>query len=356
MSSSGPTPFSFDVPAGATFTIVVNEVMPNSSPTCNYLLNISGLCCQAGGNCPMVSNVAPASGAASASVTITGINLTGVTSVRFANNVPATFTVVNDTTITTTVPSGAVTGPLTVSKPGCQDLQTASFTVPGSVFCHTIDQITPLTGFPGDTVKITGTNLTGVNAVKFTNGVAAAFTVVNDTTINATVPGGVTVGPVTLSKPSCGDVLTDVFTPIISVAAAPPGLITAKSCGTPNNAIDPGETVTVSFPLKNIGATSSTNLVATLQSTGGVTSPTGPQTYGALPIGAPAAAKSFTFTADPTLICGSTLTATLQLQDGAINLGTATFTFALGIPKVGFTEKLIAPRSRSCPPDGPAPY
>ena len=52
-----------------------------------------------------------------------------VTGVKFTNNVAATFMVVNNTTITATVPAGAVTGPITISKAGCPDLQTASFTV-----------------------------------------------------------------------------------------------------------------------------------------------------------------------------------------------------------------------------------
>jgi subtilisin-like proprotein convertase family protein len=83
----------------------------------------------AAAGCPTVAGVNPATGAVGAAVTITGTNFTGVTGVKFANNVTATFTVVNDTTITTTVPAGAVTGPITISKTGCADVQTAVFTI-----------------------------------------------------------------------------------------------------------------------------------------------------------------------------------------------------------------------------------
>ncbi len=106
--------------------------------------------------------------------------------------------------------------------------------------------------------------------------------------------------------------------------------ITAESCAPANNAIDIGETVTVNFPLSNVGTADTTNLVATLQATGGVTSPSGPQNYGALVAGGPAVSRSFSFTADPSLLCGSTLTVTLHLQDGANDLGNVTFPFRVG--------------------------
>jgi len=109
--------------------------------------------------------------------------------------------------------------------------------------------------------------------------------------------------------------------------------VTAESCNPANNAIDPGETVTVNFDLSNIGTANTTNLVATLQATGGVTSPSGPQNYGVVVSGGPAVTRPFTFTASTT--CGQTITATFHLQDGANDLGTVSFTFntgALGAP------------------------
>ena len=81
--------------------------------------------------CHRVTNISPASGTAGTSVTITGANFTGVTRVAFANNVAANFTVNSDTQITTTVPSGAVTGPITISRPDCSDVQTGIFALPG---------------------------------------------------------------------------------------------------------------------------------------------------------------------------------------------------------------------------------
>jgi uncharacterized repeat protein (TIGR01451 family) len=95
-----------------------------------------------------------------------------------------------------------------------------------------------------------------------------------------------------------------------------------------NNAVDPGETVTMNFGLINIGSANTTNLVATLEPTGGVTSPSGAQTYGVLTASGPAVVRPFSFTASGT--CGGVVTATLQLQDGASNLGLVSFSVQLG--------------------------
>ncbi|MBC7901244.1 MAG: carboxypeptidase regulatory-like domain-containing protein [Saprospiraceae bacterium] len=103
--------------------------------------------------------------------------------------------------------------------------------------------------------------------------------------------------------------------------------LVAESCLPGNGAIDPGETVTVSFDIQNVGGGPTTNLVATLQPTGGVTSPSGPQNYGAI-AAASTASRNFTFTAAGN--CGDTITLTFQLQDGAANLGTLSVTYTLG--------------------------
>jgi subtilisin-like proprotein convertase family protein len=110
--------------------------------------------------------------------------------------------------------------------------------------------------------------------------------------------------------------------------AAAGSTVTNESCSPVNNALDPDETVTVNLTLANIGRAATSNLVATLQATGGVTAPSGPQNYGALAAHGAAVTRSFSFTA--TGACGGVITATLQLQDGATNLGTVAFDFTLG--------------------------
>ena len=104
--------------------------------------------------------------------------------------------------------------------------------------------------------------------------------------------------------------------------------LTAESCQPASGSVDPGETVSVAFALRNIGTATTTNLVATLLATGGVTAPSGSQSYGALVAGGAAVTQAFSFTASG--VCGGTITATLLLQDGGTSLGTAAFTFQLG--------------------------
>jgi extracellular elastinolytic metalloproteinase len=130
-------------------------------------------------------------------------------------------------------------------------------------------------------------------------------------------------------------------TPIIN--AAPPATVVAESALPANNAPDPDETVTMSFPLKNVGTGLSTNLVATLQSGGGVNSPSGPQSYGVTsPVG-PAVARNFTFV--PSGNCGDNIVATFHLQDGAMDLGNVSFTIRLGT----IVQNVAAPAANTTP-------
>src|SRR6185369_9231975 len=90
----------------------------------------------------------------------------------------------------------------------------------------------------------------------------------------------------------------------------------------------PNETVTLNFTLHNVGIADASNVVATLQGTGGVTAPSGAQTYGLLSTSGAAVTKAFSFTA--TGACGDILVATLQLQNGSTNLGSVSFNVQLG--------------------------
>jgi VCBS repeat-containing protein len=101
-----------------------------------------------------------------------------------------------------------------------------------------------------------------------------------------------------------------------------------EGCSATNNAIDPGESVIVLFSLKNVGLGNTTNLVVSLVPSNGVAVPGPSQNYGVVVVGGAAVSQPFTFAA--TGACGGTLIATLQMQDGARDLGTATASFTLG--------------------------
>jgi len=112
------------------------------------------------------------------------------------------------------------------------------------------------------------------------------------------------------------------------IQATTPVTISAENAIPANTLADPDETLTVGFPLRNIGLANTTNLVATLQATGGVTSPGAAQNYGVVVAGGSSVSQNFSFTA--TGACGAIVTPTLALQDGATNLGTISYAMQLG--------------------------
>lgn len=80
---------------------------------------------------PFIASFSPASGAAGTTVTITGANFTGATSVKF-NGTAASFTVVSATQITATVPSGAISGAIAVTTAAGTATSASRFTVSSS--------------------------------------------------------------------------------------------------------------------------------------------------------------------------------------------------------------------------------
>lgn len=107
--------------------------------------------------------------------------------------------------------------------------------------------------------------------------------------------------------------------------------LTAEDCRMPDGLVDPNETVTLNIALQNTGGTNtSQQLLATLQASGGVLSPSGQQDYGRLAAGGPSVSRSFSFTAANQQL-GTPITLTLQISDGGVNRGTATTTISLGL-------------------------
>ena len=149
------------------------------------------------------------------------------------------------------------------------------------------------------------------------------------------------------------------FTPTAAIGSAG-STVVAGTCGNPA-VINPGATLTVNLCVQNTGSLATTNLVGTLQATGGVLNPSGPQNYGVVSPGGGSVCRSFTFTANAA--CGGTVTASLQLQDGATSLGTVTYTFTLtGTPNILYTEAVDSVSAPALPTgwvatnaSGPAP-
>lgn len=76
----------------------------------------------------IINSFAPTSALVGATVTISGVNFTGVSSVRF-NGAAAAFSTSGDGTITATVPTNATTGPIAIITPGGRTTTINPFTV-----------------------------------------------------------------------------------------------------------------------------------------------------------------------------------------------------------------------------------
>src|SRR5438309_1584293 len=211
-------------------------------------------------NNPLITNFTPTSGPVGASVNIGGTNFTGATAVTF-NGIAASFTVTSDTAIQAPVPTGATTGPLSVTAPGGRATSVATFTV---LSAPTITSFTPTSGQVGTGVTISGASFTAATAVRF-NGIAANFSVISDAAIYTIVPTGATTGPLSVTTPQGTATSASSFTvtasaPTLSSLSLSPTSVTGGSSST--------GTVTLSGPAPSGGAvvalSSSNTSVATV--------------------------------------------------------------------------------------------
>jgi hypothetical protein len=150
---------------------------------------------------PTIASFSPTSGQVGASVTITGRNFSGATSVTF-NGVAAAFTVVSPTQITATVPVGATSGLIGIVTAAGAVTSVSTFVVTTAALPR-IDSFSPAAGFVGQNVNVQGANLSNSNVleVRF-NGVPATsiFRARPDgTAVTAVVPAGASTGPITVT-------------------------------------------------------------------------------------------------------------------------------------------------------------
>lgn len=159
----------------------------------------------------------PNNGAASTTVRIYGTGFSAVAtqdSVKF-DRVQATIKSASATEIVTSVPTGATTGPISVTAPGGSVSSTTPFTI-GPSKSPTITGFAPNIGSPGTAVGVTGTNFQTTltsDAVRFnlTLSQVASATALN---IKTNVPTGATSGHISLATPyGNATSTTDFFAP-----------------------------------------------------------------------------------------------------------------------------------------------
>lgn len=114
---SGTTSLTATVPSGAltgSVTVTTGKTILTSSQTFKVT--------------PALTSFTPPSGPVGTSVTISGTGLMQATKVTF-NKISASFTVVSDSEVTATVPTGGTTGKIAITTKGGSATSTTSFTV-----------------------------------------------------------------------------------------------------------------------------------------------------------------------------------------------------------------------------------
>ena len=137
----------------------------------------------------------PTSGVVSKPVGILGQGLTGTSTVQF-NGTNAAFTIVSDTYISTSVPSGATTGFVKTAGTSGNRTSSQKFRVTPVIL-----SFSPTSGPVGTSVTITGNSFTGATKVTFGGVKATVFSVDSYTQITATVPAGAVTGKIQVTTP-----------------------------------------------------------------------------------------------------------------------------------------------------------
>ena len=215
-----------------------------------------------GGSAPTVTGVAPSSTTdpdGGDTVVITGTGFTTATAVFFGGS-QAVFVVDSDAQVTATAPPGSGLVDVTVQNAyGTSATSSADqFTYP-TMAAPTITGISPSSGATGAVITITGTVLAGVTSVLFGT-VAAAFSVISDTSLTAVAPSGVT-GAVDVTATSAGGTSAtssaDVFT-YGALGTAPVTTATMGGIAVPSTPFDgyatSPQTVTISVVSGSVSA------------------------------------------------------------------------------------------------------
>lgn len=201
--NSGGTQLTARVPSGATNGLIsITTTAGTGSSTNSSFLVI--------GPGPYATDFSPFGGSAGVTITIDGVHFSGATNVTFNGVAGTGLAVRSDTLLQVNVPSGVTTGPIMLSSPLGSYTTTSNFYVPPS-----ITSFTPANGRPGTNVTITGANFVGATAVTFNGLAASSFSVVNNTTLHAIVPTGVTDGLIRINTPlySCFSATSFVVQP-----------------------------------------------------------------------------------------------------------------------------------------------
>ena len=220
-----PTSGFLSLPSSGTYIIEATSFPSNA--TGNYTLILSGQCTYT--ISPTSQSIGSCGGTGSVSVTsVSGCNWQATSQASWITITAGSSGTGNGTvnyTVAANSGTSSRTGTLLIGD------QTFTLSQAAASTCPTVCSISPAVAAAGATVTLTGTNLSGVTAVKFSNNLpAASFSILSSTQMTARVPVGALTGPITLSASSCTDLLTNPFG-ITQTALYFPRLVTTDGSG-----------------------------------------------------------------------------------------------------------------------------
>ncbi len=283
------TSITATVPTGAT-TGPITVTPPSSGPlmtTTRFTVT------------PAITSFTPASGPVGTVVTITGTTFTGATAAKFNGVAATSFTVVSDTSITATVPTGATTGPITVTTPDGTATSATSFTVSPTDFL--------LSGSPASRTITAGQMTTYTVSVSPTGGFTGSA-MLSCSGAPAAATCSVSPASVTLSGPSAATatvtVTTDTTTPTGSFTVTITGVSGSLTHTTSVTLVVTDFSLSATPSSQTVSAGASTSYTVNITPTGGFA---GAVTFSAagLPAGATAS-----FSPNPASGNSSTVTVT----------------------------------------------
>jgi hypothetical protein len=165
---------------------------------------------------PQITQVLPMAGQPGEVVEVRGRNLGNTLRVEFGV-VPAPYSVLSPTNLTTVVPTNAVNGRIQVVTPAGVVSSVNVFAVQPRII-----SFSPTVGNVGTNVTLQGGGLQGATEVTF-NGVKASFTVRNSQTIDAVVPNGVSTGPLRVVTPNGTNTTETLFFVPARITSFTPG-------------------------------------------------------------------------------------------------------------------------------------
>jgi len=154
---------------------------------------------------PSITNFSPGSGPVGTVVTLNGSGFTGSASARIGAAHNAAVTVVSDTQVRVTIPTGATSGVISIFNPTRAAFTATAFTVTGGATANpqqSISNFSPNSGGVGTVVTLNGSGFTGSTLAWVGAAHNGAVTVVSDTQIRVTIPAGATTGAIGIFNPA----------------------------------------------------------------------------------------------------------------------------------------------------------